>query len=262
MGYRYRKWLSAFIVMIGLYLEYHYIVYPFQAKIEGLESARQQHQASLGLSHQTSDALSYEVNSLESDEHLLLNLTTAWQKAGLKLISVSPVSNKTLTPPIREMDHVVLQGSFAAWQSFIAAYREQRMLVVFDQLKMNILPDENLSIAMDVLLMENNVLIKESKRATSLTNPFCHAASIVDMTTPNKEVSLGSFSIKALKMLGYLSNQLHAVAWVLLPNGELVELKQGEWVGKESAVVHEITPSFISFLLKDQTTFKISLSNS
>ncbi|MBX3708581.1 MAG: pilus assembly protein PilP [Gammaproteobacteria bacterium] len=150
--------------------------------------------------------------------------------------------------------HLVASGDFMQLAAFIWAIENESFPASIHDFSCKLISQDNMRFSLDILLMSDPISLSTMDEnqgvLLKLHNPFCLPQDSRSHVNENGLSSLRSVQIKQIKMVGYLHQQEHVQALVLLPSGTVVLIKQGSIIGKESGVVDRISRDRIRIQLQ------------
>jgi hypothetical protein len=144
----------------------------------------------------------------------------------------------------------ILEGEFFNIKHFLDFLNDANMVMIQDfSIKQT---DDNLLL---ILLVNMNPiypnlnLVGPNKSLTKIYNPFCNARCN-DIHNLNTDANV--YSIKNMRMIGYLSKKGLSRALILLPNEKIIIVNIGDEMGIEHLKIEHIKPNSIALLSKSQ----------
>lgn len=136
--------------------------------------------------------------------------------------------------------HLVAEADFAQWYAFILHLQKLDHYISIQDFSCKLNEKNKLVFISYMLLYDNHVYPSYVKYAESkgVHNLFCVLDSVFAETSDS--VDLYSVPIQQIKMVGYLQDQRHHQALILLPNQMMLSVMTGMRIGKERAKIIEI----------------------
>lgn len=242
MMYKYRWLIAGLLAIILIWVSYVTDILPNKIKYQQL--VEEKTKLEIGSQAKKIDrAWSYAVDDVN-----VLQLTQLIEQAGLKVLSVQ---SQTLSSA-----HIGLMGPFAAWQAFVNGLSKKSRLINLKNINIKLSDTHDLLIDLEVDLSLSRVELMDYPM--ELLNPFCDSESILAFSSDDDLRALQETPLNEMKMLGYLAEGDHVVAWIGLSNSALVEISQSMVIGKEKAKVVGIEPGFVSLILPDLSSFVLA----
>lgn len=252
--YKYRFWFSSgFAGFLGLFI-FFYFIYP---KITELENLKIKYNDLIETYHSISELPKKNsfipsqkpIEPYPSQIALLSDVIKTSRYDSVKILSlerIHRIDDKAVIPGI----NLTLRGNFSSLTAFLTYMKTQlSLLVVSDFAFYGVQNTLNLSLT---LYSIPGAMLQRSKKAYGLgSRPllpsplFCESEKITYFKLPTAEEVMTHISVREIKKIGYLRKDKKSQALLLLPNKQMFFAHQGMIIGKEHALIHNITPDGI-----------------
>lgn len=154
------------------------------------------------------------------------------------------------------MLHAAFQGDFGRVVAFLQRFhREEQLPLMGDfsyhaggKVEMDFLGPSELSSVVKSI---------ENKNVLVFSSPFCNESSSLSMLGATVEKAK-HYSIKLMRMVGYLEQGERKLALVQLPDSSLIEVLPNMMLGRERAMVKDINEKQLVVLLSDKSRFLLA----
>lgn len=236
MHYKYRWYYATALYCTSMVIGYIYVIEPDLKKLSQL------HQVSKNLQ---SPSQPIKVREQYSDRKHRPSSNLAAIAQLSNLVRLNHLSVKTASTT-KNLIHLSLQGKYKEIIDFLLQLSE-KMKIHMSNFKYQRIASNHYHLQIDLLLNKDSSVISKSL-IKKLPNPFCGAAN-------NENVM--AVALQQMKMVGYLKQNNHIKAFILLPNGRMHLLQQGNRLGREQAKIIAISNQSISTLLPEGKPFII-----
>jgi hypothetical protein len=146
------------------------------------------------------------------------------------------------------MLHTQIQGDFARVVDFLRRFNGEVGLLAGD-----FSYHAGGKVEMDFLMssVSSQASIIKAPAEFVYISPFCDEADTLSVSLRQKDKA-GRFSIRLMRMMGYIEQGDRKLALVQLPDGSLIEVFPKVIIGKEQAVVSEINENQFAVLLPNK----------
>ena len=148
--------------------------------------------------------------------------------------------------PAQDSVQLAAAGSFKQLANFIFTLQHQPILMMVTDFSWRLPSINQLTLNMTVQLLKYGMPRKQfnDNQFSNTDSAFCTA----DKSLSDVRVNLAqaqTIPLAWLKMAAYLRQDNRIEAWVRLPNDGLISVKKADRIGKEHAVITQITPEQI-----------------
>lgn len=257
MRYEYRWWYAVFIVASVIGLGTVFLLKPIFSHIAELkERERQLHKKikqgqRLAKQYALKDHAS--ISSPRAPSALLSDLIMYAQANGLMVLNAHFLPGEAEENSEVAKVKLMVQGNFLKLFLFLEALNQSRFPMVALDFSYEAKAEENFIFTANVAIFRQENPQFVSKTGEKIPqNPFCFALPFIHQRPENEGVKAPNFSIKTIKMTGYMEQEKRSQALLFLPDLTLVTASFGDVIGKEKAKVIEIQPHYVNLLLPNQ----------
>lgn len=257
MHYKYRWWYAFFIVASVVGLGKIFILNPLFSHLTLLKEKENQLHAHIKQAERLAKQQAFTnpkpIALPRARSVLLSDLITQVQANGLLVLETTLLPTKSAENEEIARVKLIVQGDFLKLFLFINALNQSRFPMVVLDFSYEAKANDSFIFTTNLALFRRENLQFLGKNNEKIPrNPFCFSLPFSHQNPKNEAVKAQHFSLKTIKMTGYVEQEKQSQALLFLPDLTLISASLGDTLGKENAKITAIKPHYVSLLLPNQ----------
>lgn len=187
---------------------------------------------------------------------LLKVMTDIAHVTGARLISMKQLSFENEKEVVSDRVSCVLNGSYHEILGVMTTLVNQSSGLLMRDFSITLIEQGDFTLQIDISML-NTYQVSYSYTATALPNPFCAGVDGQPKDKGSDWRRLRSVPVGLLQMTGYVKQGQRAVAWIRLPEGDVVQIERGDVIGREQASVSSITRNQVALMSAERKVMRI-----
>ncbi len=207
----------------------------------------------------------FSETGVTSQVPLLAVVTDAAHAVGAQLISMYQMPSDDEKGVFGARAKYVLNGTYQALMSVMMGLQGVSNHLLIRNFTIKMIEQGGYVLLLDVSLLNvgsvpslHAVIEKQHDAIRKLRNPFCAEDGVQAGSAQPDQARLQSVSVGSLQMAGYVHQGNQTAAWIRLPEGEIVQVVQGDVIGREQAQVNVIAQDRVMLMSAAGMSMRIS----
>ena len=253
-NFRYRWCYALIITVVLIMVGYLYVLKPQIVELSALREQEKQLKAELSSLQHVEKNIAGSASMLASPSigkmDLLSLLPTLARLHGVNLRFIR-IKAGAMQPTNETRMSVMVEGEFTLLLRFVFSLTEQVQDLLIESFSYQVSKQRTLQLALELYKSPRVTSSTKFKAETITTmqNPFCLAFDNAAHVHAHDALGVSMFSIKQMKMTGYLSQGGREEALLVLPTGAIVEVSVGDELGSEKALITGIQADHVGLVV-------------
>lgn len=189
-----------------------------------------------------------------SIKNYLPTLYSVAQNSGVQVKKLHVLPSQKMAGQLIPFLELVAMGGFSEISHFLSALHNNFSIYLMTDLSLDVVRDNLLELKVKILFIESAKMERSVVMFDELSSPFCLSSTQVPVfgNVNNLEKKPQAYKLIYLKQVGLIQVNKKEKSLIRLPDNQIIEAEVGDVLGREHAIVMQITKTETQLLLPNK----------